>query len=146
MNKYMAIALDEAKKAFELGEVPIGAVIVKDNKVVSKAHNKRETLKLATAHAEILVIEEACKKLDTWRLDGCTIYITILPCVMCAGAIVNSRISKVIYGAKEEKFGYVDDIERILSSSKLNHRAEVVGGVMEDEARDLMKKFFKGLR
>ncbi|XMB67769.1 nucleoside deaminase [Mycoplasmatota bacterium zrk1] len=145
-DKYMKMALEEAKKAYLLGEVPIGAVIVKNDEVISKAYNMREKSQMATAHAEVLAIEEACKKLGTWRLDGCDLYVTVLPCAMCAGAIINSRVSKVVYGALEEKFGYLDIINDILNSDKFNHKVMVEGGVMEEKCSLLMKQFFQNLR
>ncbi|QVK21335.1 nucleoside deaminase [Mycoplasmatota bacterium] len=145
-DKYMKMALEEAKKAYLLGEVPIGAVIVKNDEVISKAYNMREKSQMATAHAEVLAIEEACRKLGTWRLDGCDLYVTVLPCAMCAGAIINSRVSKVVYGALEEKFGYLDIINDILNSDKFNHKVMVEGGVMEEKCSLLMKQFFQNLR
>lgn len=142
----MMIALEEAKKAFSLGEVPVGAVIVKNGQVISKAFNKREKLQISTAHAEIIAIEEACKAIGSWRLEDCDLYVTVLPCAMCAGAITNSRIRKLVYGTLEEKYGYEDIIENILTTHKSNHRVEVVGGIMEEDCSLLMKDFFQRLR
>ena len=114
MKKYMIEALKEAKKAFELGEVPIGAVIVKDNKIISRAFNKKESSNLATSHAEILAINKACKKLNNWRLLDCTLYVTVEPCLMCCGAIIQSRIKKVVYGTSNEYYGAVESIDNTL--------------------------------
>ena len=132
-EKYMNLALAEAKKAYELGEVPIGAVLVaKDGTTVSVGHNLRETAKDATAHAEIEAIRAANKKLDRWRLSGTTLYVTIEPCPMCAGAIVNSRIDRVVYGGADIKAGAVHSIFNVLTNSNLNHQTEVTAGVLEE--------------
>lgn len=142
----MSLALEEAKKAFLLDEVPVGAVIVKDNVVISMAHNLRETTKDATAHAEMLAIREACEKLGGWRLIGCSLYVTMEPCPMCAGAIVNSRIEKVVFGACDYKAGACGTICSIADNEKLNHRALIVAGVLEEECRTLLQEFFKKKR
>ena len=141
---YMNIALAEAEKAYQLGEVPIGAVLVaKDGTVVSVGHNLRETAKDATAHAEIEAIRSANQKLDRWRLSGTTLYVTIEPCPMCAGAIVNSRIDRVVYGGTDLKAGAVHSIFNVLTNSNLNHQTEVRAGVLEDRCCNIMKDFFK---
>lgn len=145
-EKYMKEALKEARKAFEKEEVPIGAVIVKDGKIIARAYNLRETKKNACAHAEILAIQKACKKLDAWRLNECDMYVTIEPCAMCAGAIMNARIRKLYVGAKEPKFGSVGSKINILEDVKYNHEVVVDFGVCEDEALKLMQEFFKRLR
>lgn len=143
-EKYMHIALAEAEKAYELGEVPIGAVLVaEDGTVVSVGHNLRERDKDATAHAEIEAIRTANRKLDRWRLSGTTLYVTIEPCPMCAGAIVNSRIDRVVYGGADLKAGAVHSIFNVLTNSHLNHQVEVTAGVLEDECTGIMKRFFK---
>lgn len=142
----MKLALEEAQKAYDAMEVPIGAVIVRDGEVIASAHNKKEQLQKATAHAEILCIEEASQKLGTWYLDDCELYVTIEPCAMCAGAIVNSRIRKVYYGAKEKKFGAHNSIVNILENNDFNHYVEVESGIMAEEASSLMQAFFKKLR
>ncbi len=144
-NEYMSRALELAKKAFELDEVPVGAVVVCEGKIVGMGMNYRENGKNALAHAEIMAINEACKKLGGWRLHKCTMYVTLEPCPMCAGAIVNSRIKRVVYGAKEERagaFGSVTDI----NSLPLNHHPEAECGLMEDDAKALMQNFFQKLR
>ena len=137
MNEYyMNIALKEAKKALKHNEVPIGAVIVKDNKIISKAFNKRETKKNIINHAEILAISKACKKIKNWRLNDCTIYITMEPCMMCSGAIEQSRINKIVYGTKNEKFGYTKSLKNI----------EIIPNICEKECKDLVQNFFKKMR
>lgn len=143
---FMFLAIEEAKKAFELDEVPIGAVIVKNDTVISKAHNLRETLKDATAHAEIIAIKDACKVLGGWRLIGCSLYVTLEPCPMCAGAIVNSRIERVVFGAFDYKAGACKSVLNIANNSNLNHRAEITSGVLEEECRILLQEFFKKKR
>lgn len=144
--KFMKTAYKLALKAYEIGEVPIGAVIVKDGKVIAKAYNKRNFKKLATAHAEILAIEKACKKLGDWRLDGCEMYVTLEPCPMCAGAIVNSRIKKLYFGAYERKSGSVFSNYQILFKGGLNHTVEAEGGILEEDCSSLLKNFFKSKR
>lgn len=144
-TKYMKLALKQAKKAYKKGEVPIGAVIVKDGKVISKAHNSREKSNLAIGHAEILAITAANKKLKTWRLENCTLYITIEPCPMCAGAIIQSRIKKVIYGAKDIKSGVHTSVINLFDQN-FNHHVQVEDGMMQIECGDIITKFFKELR
>ena len=142
---YMNEAIRLAKKAAELGEVPIGAVIVKDGEIISEGYNLRETEKLSTAHAEISAIDAACKKLGGWRLFGCTLYVTLEPCPMCAGAIVNSRIDRVVYGASDIRFGACGSLFNI-NSYPLNHAFEITKGVCEEECRSLLSDFFSELR
>lgn len=144
--KYMTMALLEAKKSFNEDEVPIGAVLVKDGQVIAKAHNKIEQKQQAIAHAEILAIEKASKKLKSWRLDGVEMYVTLEPCPMCAGAIVNSRIDKVYFGAFEKKSGSAESKFKILSDSGLNHKTLYEGGILENECSTLIKSYFKGKR
>lgn len=147
-KKYMQLALGEACKAAELGEIPIGAVLV-DNvsgEVVAAAHNMRETWQDATAHAEVIVIREACARLKRWRLSGCTLYVTVEPCPMCSGAIVNSRVERVVYGCPDAKAGGAESIFNIITNPNLNHCAEVVSGVCEEECAQVMKAFFKRRR
>jgi tRNA(adenine34) deaminase len=141
-EKFMKIALQEAKIAYMLDEVPVGAVVVKDGEVIAKGHNLRETLKSATAHAEIIAINNACTRLNGWRLFGCDIYVTLEPCPMCAGALINSRLDRVIFGAMDHKRGACGSIYNITGDSRLNHRLEVIGGVCEEECRELLQKFF----
>ena len=144
-SKNMKIALKQAKKAAKKGEVPVGAIIIRDGKVIAKAHNLREKTKKATAHAEILAIEEANKKLKSWRLDSCTLYVTIEPCPMCAGAIIQSRIKTVVYGAKDIKSGSHDSVVNLFDRP-YNHKVNVVDGVLEDECGKIITDFFKKLR
>ncbi len=143
---YMKKAITLAKKAIELDEVPIGAVIVCNGKVIASAYNKRETTQMATAHAEILAINKACKKLKSWRLDGAEMYVTLEPCPMCAGAIVNARIKKVYFGAYEQKSGGAISKFNILSEGGLNHVTEFEGGIMEEECSNMLKNYFKAKR
>ncbi len=143
---YMQLALAEARRAAALGEIPIGAVLVHAGEVIAAAHNMREAWQDATAHAEIIVIREACKKLGRWRLSGCTLYVTVEPCPMCSGAIVNSRIERVVYGCPDVKAGGAESIFNIISNSNLNHTAEVISGVCEEECAQVMKDFFKRRR
>ncbi|KDP53305.1 nucleoside deaminase [Staphylococcus sp. EG-SA-6] len=143
---YMKLAIEEAKKAQKLGEVPIGAIIVKNNEVIASAHNLRETVQLPTAHAEHIAIERASKVVGSWRLEECKLYVTLEPCVMCAGAIVMSRIPKVVYGATDPKGGCSGSLMNLLEESQFNHRAEIVKGVLEQECGDLLRNFFRELR
>ena len=141
----MKLALKQAQKAFKKNEVPVGAVIVRDDKVIAKAHNLRKKSQKTIAHAEMLAIEQANKKLKSWRLDSCTLYVTIEPCPMCAGTIIQSRIKTVVYGAKDLKAGSVESVTNLFDKN-FNHKVEVVSGVMEDEAGSIITKFFKKLR
>jgi len=141
---FMTLALQEAKRAAEIDEVPIGAVVVKDDEVISKAHNLRETLQDATAHAELLAIKEACEVLGTWRLIGCTLYVTLEPCPMCAGAIILSRVDKLVFGAKDPKGGACGSVVNLTADDRFNHRPEVVEGVMAKECGEILKAFFSG--
>ena len=145
-EKYMRLALEQAKKAEESGEVPIGCVLVKDGRVIARAYNQRQKKRVVTAHAEILAIEKACRKIGDWRLDGVEMYVTLEPCAMCAGAIAGSRIKKVHFGAYEKKGGAVVSKFNVLSESGLNHVTDFEGGVMEETCSTLIKKFFKDRR
>lgn len=142
---YMDIAITQATKAAALGEVPVGAVIVKDGEVIAAAHNLRETDQNALAHAEVLAIEQACRKLGSWRLAGCTLYVTLEPCPMCSGAIINSRIDKVVYGAADLRAGCADSVVRLFSLP-FNHTPQLVAGIREDACRQLLQHFFSSLR
>ena len=142
----MDAALKEAEKAFEKNEVPVGCVIVKDNKIIARAHNQRHSKNSVLGHAELIAIEKANRKLKTWILEGCTIYVTLEPCPMCAGAILQSRMDKVIFGAYEPKFGACGSIVNLLAEEKFNHKVEIEGGVMEDQCKTLLKNFFQILR
>ena len=139
---FMQKALQEAKKAYIQDEVPIGAVIVRDGAVIARAHNERQQKQIATRHAEIICIEKACKKLGSWRLDDCEIFVTVEPCPMCAGACLNARLKRVVYGVSEPKGGAVESNFGVLSSGVLNWSCEAVGGVMKDECEKLLKDFF----
>lgn len=142
---FMGIALEEAHLAYQKGEVPIGAVIVCDNTIIAQTHNLREISNRAIGHAEILAIDEANKKLNSWRLDSCTLYVTIEPCPMCAGAIIQSRIKKVVYGAKDLKAGVHQSVFNLFEYP-FNHKVEVVSGVLETECKAIIQTFFKSLR
>mgnify|MGYP003412133864 FL=1 len=144
-EKYMRLALIEAKKAFDKNEVPVGCVIVKDDKVIAKAHNLRQTKKSVLAHAEILAIQKASKKLDSWILEDCTMYVTLEPCPMCAGTILQSRIKKLVYATKEPKFGACQSVMNLFDY-KFNHQVEITDGILQEEASNLMKNFFQILR
>lgn len=143
---FMQLAINEANKAYQKNEVPIGCVICKDDKVIARAYNKRELNQQSIAHAEILAIIKACKKLKSWRLDGCTIYVTLEPCPMCAGAILQSRISKVVYGAKDFKGGSLGSNFDLYSIKGFNHYPLVESGIYEKECSFLLSKFFKEKR
>lgn len=143
---YMQLALDEAHKAYALGEVPIGAVIVSDGAVIARAHNMKETWQDPTAHAEMLAIQRASQYLQRWRLTGTTLYVTIEPCPMCAGALVQSRIDRLVYGAKDPKAGAVDSLFNIVRNENLNHQLEVTGGVLAEECGALIQTFFRSKR
>ena len=142
----MKKAIDLAKRARLKDEVPVGAVIVKDGKIIARAYNQMEKTQDATAHAEILAIKKACKKLNSWRLDGCEIYVTVEPCAMCAGAIVNARISKVFFGAYESKSGCAQSLYPVLTTSGLNHKTEFEGGIEQESCACLIKNYFKDKR
>lgn len=147
MDKYfMNVALEEARKARDLGEVPIGAIIVKNEEIVACGYNKREMLKNPLAHAEIIAINLASERLDSWRLLDCTMYVTIEPCIMCAGAIVNSRIERLVIGAMDPKMGACGSVVDLVCNEKFNHRVELSHGVLEDKCSKIMKDFFKKLR
>ena len=145
-NKFMKVAIAQALKALSVDEVPIGACLVLDGKVIARAHNLTEKKQDATAHAEILVIQKACKKLKSWRLDGATLYVTVEPCSMCAGAIANARISKVYYGAEEHKSGCAKSLYPVLSNNGLNHTVEFEGGLQGEVCANLLKDYFKSKR
>ena len=146
MNKYMQEALKEAEKAALEGEVPVGAVIVKDGEIIARGHNQNETLKDPTAHAEIMALRQAGAVLGGWRLPGCEMYVTVEPCSMCAGAIVWARIQKLYIGAMDPKAGACGSVFNIPQEQKLNHYVEIETGIMEQECSRIMKDFFKKLR
>lgn len=145
-TKFMKLALEEAKKAKEEGEVPIGAIIVIDNMPVASSFNTVEKDKSSMMHAEIKVILEAQKRLDNWRLTDCSLYVTLEPCLMCCGAIILSRINRLVYGAKDPKAGAVNSLYNTLNDERLNHNVDIVSGVMELESSLLLKDFFKEKR
>lgn len=143
---YMGMALEQAKKAYKNGDVPVGAIIVLNGIVISKAYNKKNKKNNAIMHAEIIAIEKACKKLKTWYLNECTLYVTLEPCLMCCGAVLQSRINKVVYGTKCDKFGFAGSIDNVLLNSKNNHRVDLISGICSDESSLLLKKFFSEKR
>lgn len=143
---YMSVAIEAAREAEKLGEVPIGAVVVKDDEIIATEHNLRETSQLPMAHAEHLAIERAAKKLGTWRLEGCTLYVTLEPCVMCSGTIVMSRIDTVVYGAKDPKGGCSGSLMNLVQDSRMNHRVHLITGVLSFSCGELLRQFFKRLR
>lgn len=143
---YMAEAIKQAEIARSYDEVPIGCVIVKDGKIIARAHNQREGKQKATAHAEILAIEKANKKMGVWRLDGCILYVTLEPCPMCAGAILLSRIAHVVYGAKDQKGGCVETCMKMYETAGFNHYPKTTGGVLEEECASLLQQFFQEKR
>lgn len=143
---YMKIALEEAYKAFSAYEVPVGAIIVKNKDIIGRGYNKRETLKDPTAHAEILAIKQASKHLDGWRLLDSTMYVTIEPCAMCAGAIINSRINRLVIGSMDPKMGCCGSIINLVDNGSFNHRVDLTTGLLKEECSKLMKDFFKNLR
>ncbi|SES15190.1 tRNA(adenine34) deaminase [Gracilibacillus ureilyticus] len=145
-QQYMQLAIDEARKAEVLGEVPIGAVIVHEDKVIATAFNLREKLQTTLSHAEILAIDKANEIIGSWRLEECTLYVTLEPCPMCAGAILQARIPRVVYGAKDLKAGCAGTLYNLLQDDRFNHQVELVLGVMEEETGELLTNFFKKLR
>ena len=143
---YMKQALKEAEKAYEKLEVPVGAIIVKDGKIIARAYNQKESKTDTTKHAEILAIQKASKKLKSWRLIDCEMYVTLEPCTMCAGAIIHSRIKKVYIGAMDEKTGAVGSVLNLFEDYKFNHKPEVEKGILKEDCESLLKQFFKELR
>lgn len=145
-EKYMKEAIKEAKKAYKLKEVPIGCVIVYQGKIIGRGYNRRNTDKSTLSHAEITAIKKASKYIGDWRLEGCTLYVTLEPCQMCSGAIIQARIDKVVMGAMNPKAGCGGSLLNILENESFNHQAEVVRGVLEEECSDMLTTFFKDLR
>ena len=143
---YMSLAIEEANKAGAKGEVPIGAIIVHNGNVIARAHNLRETTRNAVTHAELMAIQQACEALDNWRLEDTILYVTLEPCPMCAGAILQSRIPRVVYGARDPKAGCVDSLYRLLNDERFNHQCEVKENVLADECGGLLSQFFRDLR
>lgn len=145
-QKFMVAALAEARQAAILNEVPIGAVVVKDNQIIGRGHNMREHFQDVTYHAEMLAIMEACERLHSWRLEDCDLYVTLEPCIMCSGAIINARIANLYYGAADPKAGVVDSLYHLLADSRLNHQVRVESGIMQAECSQVLKDFFRAIR
>ena len=145
-NFFMEQALLEAKKAYKIKEVPIGAVVECNGEIIGRGFNRRESDNDPTAHAEMIAIREAAQALNDWRLEGCSIYVTVEPCLMCAGAIQKARLKRLVYGTESDKDGAFGTLIDILQDNRLNHQVEIKSGVMLEECRDLIKKFFKELR
>ncbi len=145
-EKFMKEALKEAKKAYEKLEIPVGAVIVKEGKIIARAHNLKESKHDTTKHAEILAIQKASKKLESWRLIDCDMYVTLEPCSMCAGALINARIRKLYIGTLDEKTGACGSVLNLFEDYKFNHKVEVEKGIMQKECEEILKSFFKDLR
>lgn len=145
-EKYMVIAMGEAEKARAMGEVPIGAIIVHEDKVIGRGYNIRETTQQTLSHAELLAIQEANEVIGSWRLEDCTLYVTLEPCAMCAGAIVQSRIKRVVYGATDPKAGCAGTLMNLLTEERFNHQVEVTTGILQMECSDMLRDFFKMLR
>lgn len=143
---FMKKAIEIAQKAAAIGEVPIGAVVVKDEDIIASGYNLRETEQRSVAHAELIAIDEACKALGTWRLEGCTLYVTLEPCPMCSGAIVLSRVERVVYGASDPKGGCAGTLMNLLDEPRFNHQAIVTSGVLEEECGEMLSSFFRDLR
>ncbi|GEP71689.1 cytidine and deoxycytidylate deaminase zinc-binding region [Lentilactobacillus rapi DSM 19907 = JCM 15042] len=145
-EQYMRAALVEAQKAYVIGEVPIGAVVVHDGVIIGRGHNLREHLNDGVAHAEIMAIQEACGMLQSWRLIDCDLYVTIEPCLMCSGAIVNSRICSVYFGSRDPKAGAVRSLYQVLEDNRMNHQVNVTEGILSKQCSQIMKDFFKAAR
>ena len=145
-QKWMQEALVEARLAAEEGEIPVGAVVVWQERIVGRGHNRKETLHDPTAHAEMLALREAAATLGRWRLSGTTLYCTLEPCTMCAGALVNARVQRLVFGVRDPKTGAAGSVYDIVRSPWLNHRLQVISGVLADEVQSLMQEFFGGLR
>lgn len=143
---WMRAAIAEAERAGELGEVPIGAVIVREGEIVGRGHNRREIDRNPLAHAELLAIREAARRLESWRLVGSEMYVTLEPCAMCAGALVNSRVDRLVFGAADPKAGYCGSLGDLVRDPRLNHRLEVTGGVLAEECGRRLSAFFRALR
>lgn len=142
----MKEAINEAWKAYEKGEIPVGAILVINNEIIARAHNIKETTNDPTAHAEILAIREAGKRLGAWRLTEAILYVTKEPCIMCAGAIINARLKKLVYGCDDPKGGGVFSLYKILQDTRLNHQVELERGILQEECRKILQQFFKDLR
>ncbi len=139
---YLALALQEAQQAFDEGEVPVGAVVVLDGQVIGRGHNRREALNDPTAHAELLAVTAAANHLGDWRLEGAAIYVTKEPCPMCAGALINARLARLVFGAWDEQAGSCGSLYQLCRDPRFNHQLEVAGGILEQECRELLQRFF----
>ncbi len=144
--KFMKEALKEAKKAYAKQEIPVGAVIVYQDKIIARAHNTRVSEKQVFSHAEIKAINKACRKINSWVLEDCTIYVTLEPCLMCTGALLQSRIKRIVYATTEPKHGVIESLAKVLDNPKFNHKIEITSGIMKEESSELLKKFFRELR
>ncbi len=144
--KFMKEALKEAKKAYAKKEIPVGAVIVYQDEIIARAHNTRVSEKQVFTHAEIKAINKACKKLNSWILEDCTIYVTLEPCLMCTGALLQSRIKRIVYATTEPKHGVIESIDNVLDNPKFNHKIEITSGILQEESSNLLKNFFRELR
>lgn len=145
-DHFMQIALEEAEQAMRENEVPVGALVVHEGRIIARAHNQREQLRDPTAHAEMIAITQAAESRQSWRLDGCTLYVTLEPCPMCAGAILQARIPTVVYGATDPKAGAVDTLFHLLADSRLNHRVETTAGVLASSCGEILTRFFQEQR
>ncbi len=145
-HAWMRLALQEAERGARCGEVPVGCVVVHEGRLLARAHDRRESLRDPTAHAEVLALQQAARALGSWRLEGCTVYVTMEPCPMCAGALVLARVRRLVYGAPSPKSGAVRTLYRIPEDPRLNHRVEVTEGVLYQEAQALLQRFFRSLR
>lgn len=145
-NRFMEEALNEARKALKTGEMPVGAVIVKNREIIARGHNLRQTFHDATLHAEIVAIKEACSLISDWRLDGCDIYVTLEPCAMCSGAIINSRMRRVFFGAYDKEYGAAGGKIDLFAPCYFGSKTEVYGGIMEKECTDFLNSFFSSIR
>ena len=145
-EKYMSVALKEAQKAVILDEVPVGAIIVKDDKIIARVHNLREKSNDPTSHAEINAIRKACKKLNSWRLEDCTIYVTVEPCSMCAGALLQCRIGRIVYGTLDPKGGAIESSLELFKAKNINHHPQIEGGVLKEECSSIISSYFKSKR
>ena len=145
-ERMMRLALEEAEACLDSGDVPVGAVIARDGDMLASAGNARERMQDPTAHAEVLALREASDISDSWRLDGCTMYVTLEPCAMCAGAIVLARVDRVVFGARDPKAGFAGSLGNLLQDERLNHRVDLTGGVLEDECGELLRAFFRDRR
>lgn len=143
---FMELAYREAEKAYEAGEIPVGAIVVSDETIIGKGYNQREMLRDPTAHAEMLAISSAADYLGNWRLEECTLYVTLEPCPMCAGAILNARIPRVIFGAYDDETGMCGSVDNLCDHNLMNHKTTVIGGVMENKCENILKSFFNNIR